>query len=589
MRKFLLTMFAVLSALTMSAQYEFPHDAVLVSNGTSSFTVRISVEASEKKQVTPLAVKSAIDTYLFYGIEGVNDGKPLLDKQALTASPDYFDRLYNEGRCNVFVRKTTEQVKPKKLDNGNFSATILVEIGYKALLKDIESNNLIKYGNEPTPQEPEINLAEIPVPTVIVLPDVGYSGKTYYEYLISDKDMLTAIDKMQLSLYKKGVKTVDFKSLYDATYAKNGNVAPDEKNLIQSSGAGVALLLTPVRKSGSGGNGVKLGVKAVSVKDFSTISFKEIETRYFKTNDYAKIYSFASTRACSEELLASLKSVNLSASDLASAPKKEVEVAKNLDPIDTNIPSSASVADDVYAVIIGNEAYKYVAEVPFAVNDAEVFAKYCHKTLGLPEDNIRVYKNATYGDMLDAIDDIKAISEVYNGDIKVVFYYAGHGVPDESTKNAYLLPVDARSQQMKTCYAVEKLYSELGALGVNSVTVFLDACFSGSLRGDGMIASARGIALKPKADEPKGNMVVFTAASGDETAYPYTDKGHGMFTYFLLLKLQETAGNVTLGELSDYITEKVRQNAQKVNRKSQTPTTAVSMDINASWRNLTVK
>jgi hypothetical protein len=37
---------------------------------------------------------------------------------------------------------------------------------------------------------------------------------------------------------------------------------------------------------------------------------------------------------------------------------------------------------------------------------------------------------------------------------------------------------------------------------------------------------------------PQGNMVVFSAAQGDETAYPNNDEKHGMFTYFLLKKLQ---------------------------------------------------
>ena len=91
-------------------------------------------------------------------------------------------------------------------------------------------------------------------------------------------------------------------------------------------------------------------------------------------------------------------------------------------------------------------------------------------------------------------------------------------MPAESTRAAYLLPVDARSSQLKTCYPIEQLYSHLSALNAKSVTVLLDACFSGSLRGDGMLMSARGVAIKPKVDEPRGSMVVLTAANGEQTA-----------------------------------------------------------------------
>lgn len=84
-------------------------------------------------------------------------------------------------------------------------------------------------------------------------------------------------------------------------------------------------------------------------------------------------------------------------------------------------------------------------------------------------------------------------------------------------------------------------------------------------------------------------MVVFSAASGDETAYPYKEKGHGLFTYFLLKKLQESKGNCTLGELGEYIQTNVRQQSVVVNRKSQTPTVVPSANIANDWKNLKLR
>lgn len=80
-----------------------------------------------------------------------------------------------------------------------------------------------------------------------------------------------------------------------------------------------------------------------------------------------------------------------------------------------------------------------------------------------------------------------------------------------------------------------------------------------------MLASARGVAIKVKQATPVGNIVVFSAAQGDETAYPYKEKEHGLFTYYLLKKLQETKGNVTLGELSDYIKTQVERQSIVIN------------------------
>ena len=258
--------------------------------------------------------------------------------------------------------------------------------------------------------------------------------------------------------------------------------------------------------------------------------------------------------------------------------------------VDKDIPMTATAEDEhTFAVIIGNENYTMVRKVDYAKNDALVFAEYCQKTLGLPKRNIRIYEDATYAMMLSAVKDIQDIAKAYNGNINVVFYYAGHGIPDEKEKDAYLLPIDVDGRQTGFCYPVSRLYQELGSMNANSVIVLMDACFSGSVRGDGMLMAARGVAIKAKPTTPNGKMVVMTAASGDETAFPYAEKGHGMFTYFLLKKLRDSKGNCSLGELSDYIKTNVQQQSIVVNRKSQTPTINVASSLEESWKSMKLK
>ncbi len=255
--------------------------------------------------------------------------------------------------------------------------------------------------------------------------------------------------------------------------------------------------------------------------------------------------------------------------------------------LDKDIPVGPQDNTKTFAVIIGNENYKRVAKVDYALNDGKVFAEYCKKTLGLPTTNVKLYENATFGDMVGALSYIKQVSAAYSGDINVLFYYAGHGIPDETTKCAYLLPVDADGGITAACLSVDNLYKELGALNAKNVVVLMDACFSGAQRGDGMLASARGVALKSKVGVPQGNMVVLTAATAEQTAYPYKEKGHGLFTYFLLKKLQETKGETTLGELSDFIMTNVKEKSIVVNGKLQTPTISTSAALGEDgkgWR-----
>ena len=258
--------------------------------------------------------------------------------------------------------------------------------------------------------------------------------------------------------------------------------------------------------------------------------------------------------------------------------------------VDKNLPTTSKKQERTFALIIANEHYEMAEPVAYALNDGKIFADYCEQTLGLPKHNIRFYEDATFGKMKAAMRDIKEIADAYEGDMQLIVYYAGHGVPNEQNKEAYLLPVDVDGRHTEEdCYPLSKFYKELGELKSKSVTVFLDACFSGAQRGEGMLASVRGVAIKPKDNTPQGNMVVFSAATGDETASPYNEKGHGLFTYFLLKKLRESKGDCTLGELGEYVQKSVRQQSVVINRKSQTPTIVPSQSLKNSWQTLKLK
>jgi uncharacterized caspase-like protein len=104
-----------------------------------------------------------------------------------------------------------------------------------------------------------------------------------------------------------------------------------------------------------------------------------------------------------------------------------------------------------------------------------------------------------------------------------------------------------------------------------------------------MMQSSRSVALKVKPDMPQGRLVVFTAAQEDETAYPFKAKQHGMFTYYLLKKLQQSKGEVTLGELADYIIKEVKRQSFDENNRKQTPTVISSQRMTTEWRNLKIR
>jgi hypothetical protein len=265
----------------------------------------------------------------------------------------------------------------------------------------------------------------------------------------------------------------------------------------------------------------------------------------------------------------------------------DISVGKS--DVAVNIPVNPQTNHNTFVLIIANENYRREVKVAYAINDGSTFKEYCEKTLGIPSKNIHFSKDATFGEMRSELNWLTEVLKAYNGEAKAIVYYAGHGMPKEDDKTAYLLPVDGFSSDFETAIKLETFYGKISENPAQQVVVFLDACFSGSQRGDGMLAEARGVSFVPKKELISGNMVVISAASGSETAYPYKEKQHGMFTYFLLKKMQETKGNVSLNELSEYITTQVSRQSIVVNQKSQTPQVMYADTMKDIWKNITLK
>lgn len=269
----------------------------------------------------------------------------------------------------------------------------------------------------------------------------------------------------------------------------------------------------------------------------------------------------------------------------ANSGKKQKAVQSD---VDTNIPQSKKEADNTYALIIANEDYQFVDPVNFASHDGEVFKEYCIKTLGIPEKQVRYCSNASYGVISGGVDWLTYALNNFEGS-KAIVYYCGHGIPDEKTGDAYIVPVDGKGTNTATCYSLNKLYTTLAATKAVNVTYFMDACFTGANKEGSMLVAARGVAREAKKEKLDGNAVVFSASSADETAMTYPEKGHGLFTYFLLKKLQETSGDVTYDELAAYINKNVKKEAFLINEKPQTPVVATSPKAASSWKAMKLK
>lgn len=257
--------------------------------------------------------------------------------------------------------------------------------------------------------------------------------------------------------------------------------------------------------------------------------------------------------------------------------------------VDSNIPTTSDKRESTYCLIIANENYMFTSDVDYANTDGEVFAEYCKTTLGIPGKQVHVAPNADFKEMKDQFGWLKIMADAATSagkEINFIVYYAGHGAPG-SDGTCYLLPVDGKPNNVKDDgYSLKDIYKSLADLGQTNTLMIVDACYSGTDRNDVSIGdgSERGI-KRVKNEKVGGNVVVMSAASNSETSMAYNEKAHGLFTYFLLKKLKDSKGNVTYGDLHDYVRGAVMMESAN-SGKTQTPSVICSDKLSGSWKKM---
>ena len=238
-------------------------------------------------------------------------------------------------------------------------------------------------------------------------------------------------------------------------------------------------------------------------------------------------------------------------------------------------PETGNINSNGIAVVFGVEEYEYAPAVPYALNDADIFREYLVTTFGLRRENIYFKTNdrATKGEFEKAFSENGWLANRSNDLTDVFVYYAGHGAPDMKSKDTYLIPHDIDPNYASTGYSLDEFYTNMSKMNSRSITVILDACFSGGTRDNkSLFADSRPVFISIKAGIIPANVTVFSAALGNEISSGYKQKNHGIFTYFYLKGLNGEADldkdkKITVTEMQNYLSENVSAQAQKMGRE----------------------
>ena len=343
--------------------------------------------------------------------------------------------------------------------------------------------------------------------------------------------------------------------------------------------------MTYVVKTSVGAPIFQTSISAVGTVEFSKVpAGPERISRAFRKSVSSNYSKFV-------EELSTYFALNSKKIEIAAGQLSKSQASRNMSPSTKRVGKIASAAprpdqprasrfnfsissprpNDI-AVIVANSNYKKqgkdIPNVDPAYTDAEGFKQWVTQAKGVREGNIIYLEDATSAQMVNAFGgDRSHKGQLFNwakpGISNVYIYYAGHGAPAGDDGSAYLVPSDTNSATVQlTGYPLTTLYKNLRMLPAKSITVVLEACFSGASQNGNVISRTSGLYVSPKLPITPSNITVISAGRADQVASWEQDSSQSLFTKYFLTGMSGEAdklpygnsdGDVSYPELGKYL------------------------------------
>jgi Caspase domain len=185
-----------------------------------------------------------------------------------------------------------------------------------------------------------------------------------------------------------------------------------------------------------------------------------------------------------------------------------------------------------FALVIGNNNYRYLNKLQTAVNDAKEVAQLLHEHYGF---STKVLYDATRDDILTALVEYRrTLPDKSN----LLIYYAGHGHNDREADEAYWLPVDAQKDNNENWISADDITRDVRAIPSQHVLIISDSCYSGSLTREADVAINPRDQSKFLARMWSSKSRTLMASGSDEPVADGGCGGHSVFACAILQGLQ---------------------------------------------------
>ena len=196
--------------------------------------------------------------------------------------------------------------------------------------------------------------------------------------------------------------------------------------------------------------------------------------------------------------------------------------------------SDTAFTGKYYALIIGNNDYKYIPKLETARKDAVEVEKLLKERYGF---ETKLLLDAKRKDILSTINEFRKNLSI---DDSFLIYYAGHGELDKIADKTYWLPVDAQRDDPTDWIMADDLTTNIKRIGARHVLIVADSCYSGTLsrsfNADLLSKGGREEFLKKMRAKPSRTLM---ASGGNEPVSDSGGSGHSAFADTFLKALRE--------------------------------------------------
>ncbi len=179
-------------------------DAVLERVEGNTAVITCSGTASSKKEAIEMAKKSAIYTYLYSGIDGLDGGRALISGQLSKMNQEYVDGILNTTKYASFINIASVKINSETKIAKQAQVSLTFSMYHNALRKALEKAGILDDKPASLEELPE----HIAMPTVMVVPFCR-ENESYEDALRNNRDMRMAIAKVNEGFIERGVETKD--------------------------------------------------------------------------------------------------------------------------------------------------------------------------------------------------------------------------------------------------------------------------------------------------------------------------------------------------------------------------------------------